>query len=94
MSIFITLFYCLLDLSCGACDVISMYFMCCSLNGSVCLVCCVFDRVVNCLGKQFTICLGVVVRLLLNVMEAFSVCAGHLLDGPCMVFQIMYVLCL
>ena len=34
-------------MSCGECDVISLYFMCCSVNGSVCLVCCVFDGVVN-----------------------------------------------
>ena len=30
-----TLFYCLLDLSCGKCNFISLYFLCCS----VCLVC-------------------------------------------------------
>ena len=27
------------------CNVISLYFMCFSFNGSVCLVCCVFDNV-------------------------------------------------
>ena len=47
-----TLFYCLFDMSCGVCDLISLYFMCCF----VCLV-----------------CWGVVVILLLNVMEVFSV---------------------
>ena len=47
------------------CGVISLYFMCVfSINGSVCLVCCVF---VNCLVKQFAKC------LLLNVMKVFSV---------------------
>ena len=40
-----TLFYCLLVLSCGECDVISLYSMCGSVNGSVCLVCCVFASV-------------------------------------------------
>ena len=59
--------------------------MCYSVNGSVCLVCCVF---VNCLVKQFAIFLGVVVILLLNV----SGCA--LLGRLCMVFQRMCVLCL
>ena len=49
---------------------------------------------VNCLVKQFTICVGVVAILLLNVMEVFSVCGGALLDRPCMVFQIMCVLCM
>ena len=35
-------------MSCSECDVASLYcIMCCSVNGSVCLVCCVF------LNKQF-----------------------------------------
>ena len=64
-----TLFYCLLDMSCGECAYISLYFMCCSVDGSVCLMCCVFDSfLVNCL---VTICLGVVVVLLLNVIEVW-----------------------
>ena len=56
--------------------------MCCSVNGSVCLVC--LTGCVNCLVKQFAICLGVVVIFLLNVMEVFSVGGGILLDRPCM----------
>ena len=63
--------------------------MCCSINGTVCLVCCVF---VNSLVKQFAMCFGVVAILLLNVMEVFSVGGGSLLDRPCMVFQVMCVL--
>ena len=43
---------------------------------------------VNWLVKQFAICLGVVVILLLNVMEVFSVVGGALLDSPCMVFHV------
>ena len=46
----------------------------------------------NCLVKQFAICLGVVVILLLNAMEMFSVGKGALLDRMCMVFQRMGVL--
>ena len=65
--------------------------MCFSVNGYVCLVCCVS---VNCLVKQFAICLGVVVILLLNNMEVFSVGGGALSNIPCMVLQIMCVLCL
>ena len=42
---------------------------------------------VNCLMKQFAMCLGVVSILLLNVMDVFSVRGGALLDRPCMVFQ-------
>ena len=49
---------------------------------------------VNCLVKQFEMCLGVVAVLLLNVMDVFSVGGGALLDRPCMVFHRMYVLCL
>ena len=49
---------------------------------------------VNCLVKQFAICLGVIIILLMNVMEVFSVGRGALLDRPCMVFQRMCVLCL
>ena len=49
---------------------------------------------VNCLLKQFAICLGVFAILLLNVMDLFSVAGGALLDRPCMVFQRMCVLCL
>ena len=41
---------------------------------------------VNCLAKQFAICLDVVAILWLNVMDVFSVCGGALLDRPCMVF--------
>ena len=83
-------------MSCGECDVISLYIMCCSVNGSVCLVCCVFDGVRELFGEQFAICLVVVVILLLNVMEVFSVGGGGgaLLDIPCMVIQRMCVLCL
>ena len=46
------------------------------------------------LVKQFALCLGVVVILLLNFIEVFSMCGGALLDRPCMVFHRMCVLCL
>ena len=50
---------------------------------------------VDCLVKLFTMCLGVVAILLVNVMmEVFSVYGGALLDRPCIVFQRVYVLCL
>ena len=41
---------------------------------------------VNCVVKQFAMCLGVVAVLMLNVMDVFSVGGGALLDIPCMVF--------
>ena len=58
--------------------------MCCPVNGSVCLVCCVFDSVCELFGETIRN-MGVVVILLLNVMEVFSVGrgGGALLDKPC-----------
>ena len=61
------------------------------MDGLVWCVAC-FTVFVNCLVKQFAICLGVVVILLLNVIDVFSVGGGALLDRPCMVFQRIYVL--
>ena len=56
-------------------------------------MCGVFDRVCELFGETIRkICLDVVVILLLNVMR--SVRGGALLDIPCLVFQIMCVLCL
>ena len=72
-----------------------------SLYFCVALLMCLFDLCVacltvfvNCLAKQFAMCLGVVSVLLLNVMDLFSVGGSALLDRPCMVFQRMCVLCL
>ena len=59
----------------------------------VALLMCLFVLCVVCL-TVFVNCLGVVAILLLNVMDVFSVCGGALLDRPCMVFQIVCVLCL
>ena len=53
------------------CDLVSLYVLCCSVNGSVYFVC--LTVFVNCLVKQFAICLGVFIILLLNVMELLSV---------------------
>ena len=88
MSSAFSLFYSLLDLTSSERDVVSLYVVCCSVSFA-CLT--VF---VNCLVKQFAMCLGVVAILLLNVMDVFSVCGGVLLDRPCMVFQRVCVLCL
>ena len=87
------LFYCLLDLRSGECNVVSWNVLCCPVNGSVGFVCCVFDGV-NSLVKQFAICLGVFVILLFIVMELLCVVGGALLNRPCTVFHRMCVLCL
>ena len=70
----------------------SLYFLCCSVNVSVCLVCCVLDRVCELIGETIRDVLGCV--WLLNGMDVFTVCGGALLDRSCMVFHIMCVLCL
>ena len=51
--------------------------MYCSVNVSVCFVCCVLDSVCELFGETIAI---VVAILLLNVMDVFSVCGGALLD--------------
>ena len=38
-------------IGCSECDVMSLYFLCCSVNVSVCLVCCVLDRVCELFGE-------------------------------------------
>ena len=76
----------------GKCNVVSLYDLCCPVNGFVCFVC--LTMFVNGVVKQFAICLGVFVNLLLNVMELLSVDGGALLDRTCMVFHRMCVLCL
>ena len=41
----------LLDLRNGECNVVSLYGLCCPVNGSVCFVCCVFDGVSELFGE-------------------------------------------
>ena len=92
--IIFTLFHCLSDLSCCECDVISLYFTCCSVNVFVCILCCVLDRVCELFGETIHNVFGCGSILMLNVMGVFSVGGGALLDRPCMVFQRMCVLCM
>ena len=49
--LFFTLFYRLLDLKSGECDVVSLYVVCCSVNVSVCFVCCVVGSVCELFGE-------------------------------------------
>ena len=74
-----------MDLSCGQCNVISLFCQYCSVNGSVCLVCCVSDNI-----------LGVVVILLFKVMELMSVGGDALLDEclRCVSYPSRVCLCL
>ena len=72
LVVIFALFYCLLDLRVAECNVITLYVLCVA-----CLT--VF---LNYLVKQFAICFGVVVILLLNVMELYSMFGGALLNRP------------
>ena len=45
MNCYFYFFYSLLDMRSSECDVVSLYVVCCSVNVSVCFVCCVFDSV-------------------------------------------------
>ena len=85
-----------MDLCGGECDVISL-FLCVDLLVYLFVLCDVacLTGIVNCMVKQFKICLGVVAILLMNVMDVFSVGGGGraVLDRTCMVSQIMCVLC-
>ena len=94
MNCYFALSSCLLDLSCDECNVISLYALCFSVNGSVCFVCCVPDSVCELFGNTLRNVLGCGCYLLLNVMVLLSLVGGALLDRPCMVFQRVCVLCL
>ena len=85
---------CLMDLSCGECDVISLYFMCFYVNGSFCLLCCVLDSVCKLFGETICNMFGCGDYLLLNVMAVLNVGGGVMLDRQCMVFQRKCLLCL
>ena len=88
------MFYCLLDLRSGECDVVSLY-VCVALLMDLFVLCVAcLTGFVNSLVKQLEICLGAFAILLLNVMDLLRVVGGALLDRPCMVFQKMCVLCL
>ena len=85
------LVYCLLDVRSGECNALSLYFMCCSVNGSVCHVCCVSGSVCELFDETNHNIFGCGCYF---VMEVLSVGGCALLDRPCMVFQRMSVLCL
>ena len=83
-----------MDLRSSECDGVSLYVVCCSVNVSVCFVCCVFDSVCELLGETIRNVFGCSCYLVVNVIDVFSVCGGALLDRPYMVFQRVCVLCL
>ena len=69
--------------------------LCVALLMDLCVLCVACLAVcVNCLMKQLAMCFGVVVILMLYVMEVFSLGGCSLLDTPCVLCQIMCVLCL
>ena len=83
------LFYCRLDLCCGECYVGCLQFQC-FLSMCLFVLCDLCLTVlVNCLLNAFAICMGEVNVFSLKVMVLF-----FLLTNPCIVFQIVCVLCL
>ena len=80
------LLYCLVHLSCGESNVISLYELCWSVHAYICFVCCVSDSVGELFVIQFAICLGVVVILLLNVMVLFCVGSSVLFQSIVMLY--------
>ena len=77
----------------GECDV-SLYVLCCSVNGSVCFVCCMFDSVCELFGETIRNMFGCVCYFVVECDELLSVVGNALLERPCMVFQRMCVWCL
>ena len=67
-----------------------LYFLCCSVNVSVR---CVLDSVCELSVETIRDVFGCGFRLLLNVMDVFSVGGGALLDRPCTVPHRMCALC-
>ena len=49
--LFLLCFISLLDLRSSECDLVSLHVVCCSVNVSVCFVCCVFDSVCELFGE-------------------------------------------
>ena len=68
------------------CDVVSLYVVWCSVNVSVCFVCCVFDSVCELFGETIHNVFGETIHNVFGcichfvVMDVFSVCGGALLD--------------
>ena len=73
VSFIFALFYCLLHLRSGECNVVSLYGLCCPVNGSVCFVCCVFDGVCELFGETIRNNLGFVCYF---VVECVAVCGN------------------
>ena len=84
IDLLFALFYCLFDLSCGECNIISLYVLCFSVTGSVCFVYFVSDSVYELFGET--------IRNVLRCGCLFGVVRGGLMDRPCMVLQRVYVL--
>ena len=73
MSCFFALFYCLLDLRSGESNVVSLYVLCCLVNGSFCLVCCVIDGVCELFGETIRDMFGETIRDMFGCVFYFVV---------------------
>ena len=77
----------------GECDVISLYYIYCYVNESVCMVCCVFDSVCELFSETIRNIFGCGCYFVVECYGMFCVGGGALLDRPHMVFQRICVLC-
>ena len=59
MNCYFYFVYSLLDLRSSECDVVTLYVVCCSVNVSVCFVCCVFDSVSELFSETNSQCVWV-----------------------------------
>ena len=55
------------------CNIVSLYVMCCPVNGSVCFVCCMFDGVCELLAET--------IRNMLGCVCYFDECDGVVMCG-------------
>ena len=82
MSCYFCFFYCLLDLRSGEYNVVSLYVLCYPINGSVCLVCSVFDSVCELFGETIRNMFGETIRNMFGCVCYFVVeCYGVVVCG-------------
>ena len=58
----------------GECNVVSLYVLCCPVNGSVCFVCCVFEGVCELFGETIRNVFGCSCYFVVECYACFSVC--------------------
>ena len=78
------MFYCLLDIRSGECNVVSLYVLCCPVNGSVCFVCCVFDSVCELISETIRNMFGCVCYFVVECVFRELCPVSYLVVGECL----------